>query len=72
MAEAEEEASTLQKKNMANFVWHKFVTIKFGKRETRRGKEMGGGGDVAPWGREQRWKHGKILGENNKQQHEQQ
>lgn len=38
MAEAEEEASTLQKKNMANFVWHKFVTIKFGKRETRRGK----------------------------------
>lgn len=36
---------------MANFVWHKFVTIKFGKRETRRGREREGGGggrDVAP------------------------
>lgn len=43
MAEAEEEASTLEKKNMANFVWHKFVTIKIGKRETRRGKERGAG-----------------------------
>lgn len=46
MAEAEEEASNLQKKNMANFVWHKFVTIKFGKRETRRGKERGAGGET--------------------------
>lgn len=31
---------------MANFVWHKFVTIKFGKRETRRGKERGAGGET--------------------------